>query len=197
MAAPEIYPIAQVPITAHAFNPDRSSMPRSSSLPKSSLIITLVVALSANTSDAQIMMRTGSEWKTISTLTEVCEDMRHGPPDFVLILIHLRQLSVHSTTSLSLRLTGLPTQTASLPARKIVMPMSGLKSLIPPPAKWSGNPRSSSSGSTARRLTSAGRPTRTSSQSPRARAMSASAPSTTRLSGGLPSSSRNLFEAPS
>jgi len=43
------------------------------------LMIALVVALSANTSDAQIMTRVGSEWKTISTLTEVC-----GP-----IAIHL------------------------------------------------------------------------------------------------------------
>jgi len=53
MATPEVFPIAQVPITAHAFNPDRS-----------------MVALSANTSDAQIMTRIGSEWKTTSTLTE-------------------------------------------------------------------------------------------------------------------------------
>ena len=134
MAAPDIFPIAQVPITAHAFNPDRSSVPRSSSFLKSSLIIMLVVALSANTSDAQIMMRMGSEWKTISTLTEVCDHMRHRP-HFALILIHLCQISVHSTTSLSLRLTGLQTQTASLPARKIVMPMSGLRSPIPLPAK--------------------------------------------------------------
>lgn len=38
-----------------------------------------MVALSANTSDAQIMMRMGSEWKTISTLTEVCEHTPYGP----------------------------------------------------------------------------------------------------------------------
>jgi actin related protein 2/3 complex subunit 1A/1B len=77
MAAPEIFPIAQVPITAHAFNPDRSSKPVHLVLRNRQLIITLVVALSANTSDAQIMTRMGSEWKTTSTLTEVCERRRH------------------------------------------------------------------------------------------------------------------------
>lgn len=79
MAAPEIFSIAQVPITAHAFNPDHTSTPVHLMLRNRQLIITLVVALSANTSDAQIMTRVGSEWKTTSTLTEVCEHTRHRP----------------------------------------------------------------------------------------------------------------------
>jgi hypothetical protein len=159
------------------------------------LIITLVVALSANTSDAQIMTRVGSEWKTISTLTEVCKHMRHRP-QFALVLIRFRRSSVYSTTSLSLQLIGLLIRIASLLARTIVMPMSGLKSPTLPPAKSSGNPLSLSSGSTAQPPVSVGLPTRTSSQSHLVLAMSASAPSMTRLSGGPPNSSRNLFEAP-
>ena len=90
MAAPEVFPIAQVPITAHAFNPDRSSTPLSFRTPKLSLILALVVALSANTSDAQIMMRMGSEWKTISTLTEVCDHTQQIPRHSALVLIHFR-----------------------------------------------------------------------------------------------------------
>ena len=158
------------------------------------LIVTLVVALSANTSDAQIMTRVGSDWKTTSILTEVCAHIRQRP-EFALVLIRFCRSSVHSTTNLSLQSIGLLIQTASSLARKIVMPMSGLKSPIPPPAKSSGNLLSSSSGSIARLLMSVGRPTRTSSQSPPVLAVSVSAPSMTRLSGGPPSSSKNLFEA--
>lgn len=159
------------------------------------LIVTLVVALSANTSDAQIMTRVGAEWKTTSILTEVCAHIRQRS-QFAFVLIRFRRSSsVHSTTNSSLQSIGLLIQTASLLARKIVMPMSGLKSPIPPPAKSSGNPHSSSSGSIARLLTSVGLPTRTNSQSPPVLAVSVSAPSTTKLSGGPPSSSKNLFEA--
>ena len=158
------------------------------------LIVTLVVALSANTSDAQIMTRVGAEWKTTSILTEVCAHIRQRS-QFAFVLIRFRRSSVHSTTNLSLQSIGLLIRTVSLLARKIVMPMSGLKSPIPPPAKSSGNPHSSSSGSIARLLTSVGLPTRTNSQSPPVLAVSVSAPSTTKLSGGPPSSSKNLFEA--
>ena len=164
-------------------------------LRKPSLIVTLVVALSANTSDAQIMMRMGSEWKTISTLTEVCQHTPHGPR-FYSDSDSFSPISVHSTTSLSLRSIGLRKQTASLLARRIVMLMSGRKSPIPPLAKWSGSLLSSSSGSTARLPTFAGRPTRTNLQSLPVLATSVFAPLTTRPNGGLPSSSRNLFEAP-
>ncbi|KIK54459.1 hypothetical protein GYMLUDRAFT_99989 [Collybiopsis luxurians FD-317 M1] len=50
---PQVYSISQNPITAHAFNADRSQ-----------------VAVSLNSNDAQILGPSGSEWTTIETLAE-------------------------------------------------------------------------------------------------------------------------------
>ncbi|KAF9265714.1 actin-related protein ARPC3 [Marasmius fiardii PR-910] len=51
--APEVYHIAQTPITAHAFNADRSAL-----------------AVSLNSNDAQILTLRGQEWTTTETLSE-------------------------------------------------------------------------------------------------------------------------------
>ncbi|KAG7092819.1 hypothetical protein E1B28_009135 [Marasmius oreades] len=51
--APEVYRIARAPITAHAFNADRSTL-----------------AVSLNSNDAQILIREDQEWTTIETLSE-------------------------------------------------------------------------------------------------------------------------------
>ncbi|KZS90009.1 actin-related protein ARPC3 [Sistotremastrum niveocremeum HHB9708] len=53
MAAPQVFPIAQVPLTTHAFSPDRSQ-----------------VAVSLNNNDAQIYTRHGQEWTLTETLSE-------------------------------------------------------------------------------------------------------------------------------
>ncbi|KZV96178.1 WD40 repeat-like protein [Exidia glandulosa HHB12029] len=53
MAAPEVFTIAQVPLTAHAFNADRSKL-----------------ITSLNTNEAQIYGRQGNEWKPEVTLSE-------------------------------------------------------------------------------------------------------------------------------
>ncbi|KAF8584077.1 actin-like protein ARPC3 [Ramaria rubella] len=53
MAAPEVFPLAQVPLTCHAFSADRRN-----------------VAVSSNTNDAQIYSRVGSDWKLNETLSE-------------------------------------------------------------------------------------------------------------------------------
>lgn len=53
MSAPDAYNIAQVPLTAHAFSPDRSAL-----------------ALSTNSNDAQIYAKDGYDWQPISTLKQ-------------------------------------------------------------------------------------------------------------------------------
>jgi actin related protein 2/3 complex subunit 1A/1B len=53
MSPPEIYPLSQTPITAHAFSADRKQ-----------------VAVSLNSSDAQIYSKKGPEWKLTETLAE-------------------------------------------------------------------------------------------------------------------------------
>ncbi|KAG8776509.1 hypothetical protein FRC15_011908, partial [Serendipita sp. 397] len=53
MAAPEAYTIAQVPLVAHSFSPDRSA-----------------IALSTNSNEASIYARDGYEWQPISTLAQ-------------------------------------------------------------------------------------------------------------------------------
>jgi len=53
MSAPEVYSLAQVPITAHSFNEDRQQ-----------------VCVSFNSSDANILYKAGSEWKQGETLSE-------------------------------------------------------------------------------------------------------------------------------
>jgi len=53
MAAPEVYNIAQSPITSHAFNVNRTQ-----------------VAVSLNTNEAQILTHTGNDWTTTETLSE-------------------------------------------------------------------------------------------------------------------------------
>ncbi|EIM89804.1 actin-like protein ARPC3 [Stereum hirsutum FP-91666 SS1] len=53
MAAPEVYNIAQVPITGHAFNADRSQ-----------------VAVSLNSNDVQIFSRSSHDWQPTETLSE-------------------------------------------------------------------------------------------------------------------------------
>ncbi|KAF8606035.1 actin-like protein ARPC3 [Ceratobasidium sp. AG-I] len=53
MAAPEVFQLAQVPLTCHSFSPDRSQL-----------------AVSLNSNEAQIFSRDGGEWKSIETLTE-------------------------------------------------------------------------------------------------------------------------------
>jgi len=53
MAAPEVYSLAQVPITAHAFNQDRSQ-----------------VAVSLNSTDVQIFSKVKNDWKATETLSE-------------------------------------------------------------------------------------------------------------------------------
>lgn len=51
MSSPEAYTIAQVPLVAHSFSPDRSA-----------------IALSTNTNEAQIYARQGYDWQPVSTL---------------------------------------------------------------------------------------------------------------------------------
>ncbi|KAF9469238.1 actin-related protein ARPC3 [Collybia nuda] len=51
--APEIYNLAQTPITSHAFSPDRNQL-----------------AVSLNTNDVQIYSRQGNEWAVAETLSE-------------------------------------------------------------------------------------------------------------------------------
>ncbi|KAI0053893.1 actin-like protein ARPC3 [Auriscalpium vulgare] len=51
--SPEVYNVAQTPITGHAFNADRSQ-----------------VAVSLNSNDVQILSRSGNEWTTTETLSE-------------------------------------------------------------------------------------------------------------------------------
>jgi len=53
MSPPEVFQLAQTPITAHSFNADRKQ-----------------VAVSLNTNDAQIFTRKGSEWALTETLSE-------------------------------------------------------------------------------------------------------------------------------
>ncbi|KDN42776.1 hypothetical protein RSAG8_06530, partial [Rhizoctonia solani AG-8 WAC10335] len=53
MAAPEIFQLAQVPLTCHSFNADRSQ-----------------VAVSLNSNEAHIFSRSGGEWKPGETLSE-------------------------------------------------------------------------------------------------------------------------------
>jgi len=53
MSAPEVHSLAQVPITSHAFNEDRSQ-----------------VAVSLNTKDIQIFSRKGNDWTSTETLAE-------------------------------------------------------------------------------------------------------------------------------
>ncbi|KIJ24947.1 hypothetical protein M422DRAFT_274168, partial [Sphaerobolus stellatus SS14] len=53
MSAPEVFPLAQVPLTAHAFSADRQQ-----------------VAVSLNSNDAQIFTRSGSDWNLTETLSE-------------------------------------------------------------------------------------------------------------------------------
>jgi len=53
MAAPEVYNIAQTPITCHSFNADRSQ-----------------VAVSLNSNEAQVLSRHGSEWTKVDSLSE-------------------------------------------------------------------------------------------------------------------------------
>ncbi|CAE7125010.1 unnamed protein product [Rhizoctonia solani] len=53
MAAPEIFQLANLPLTCHSFNADRSQ-----------------VAVSLNTNEAQIFSRSGGEWKPGETLSE-------------------------------------------------------------------------------------------------------------------------------
>ncbi|KIJ37565.1 hypothetical protein M422DRAFT_33665 [Sphaerobolus stellatus SS14] len=53
MSAPEVFSLAQVPLTAHAFNADRQQ-----------------VAVSLNSNDAQIYTRSGSDWNLTETLSE-------------------------------------------------------------------------------------------------------------------------------
>ncbi|KAI0703563.1 actin-like protein ARPC3 [Cytidiella melzeri] len=53
MAAPEVFNIAQAPITSHSFNADRSQ-----------------VAVSLNSNDVTIFSRKGNDWKSTETLAE-------------------------------------------------------------------------------------------------------------------------------
>ncbi|KAH7929683.1 WD40 repeat-like protein [Leucogyrophana mollusca] len=53
MSAPEIFSIAQTPVTCHAFNADRSQL-----------------AVSLNDNDVQIYARQGNQWKATETLAE-------------------------------------------------------------------------------------------------------------------------------
>lgn len=53
MSGPEIFPLAQVPITSHSFNADRTQ-----------------VAVSLNSNDVQIFARQGNDWKPSETLSE-------------------------------------------------------------------------------------------------------------------------------
>ncbi|KAI0782228.1 WD40 repeat-like protein [Abortiporus biennis] len=53
MSGPEVFPLAQIPITSHAFNADRSQ-----------------VAVSLNSKDVTIFARQGQEWKATETLSE-------------------------------------------------------------------------------------------------------------------------------
>jgi len=53
MAAPEVYSISQMPITSHAFSADRQQL-----------------AVSLNSNEAQIMVKSGQEWQVTDTLAE-------------------------------------------------------------------------------------------------------------------------------
>ncbi|QRV88897.1 actin-related protein 2/3 complex subunit 1 [Ceratobasidium sp. AG-Ba] len=53
MSQPEVYQLAQVPLTCHSFSPDRSQ-----------------VAVSLNSNEVQIFSKNGAEWKATETLSE-------------------------------------------------------------------------------------------------------------------------------
>ena len=70
-AAPKAYTIAQVPLTAHAFNAARTrAMPTLRSVP---FFLTSIVdvAVSLNSNEATIYSYQGSDWAVESTLAEV------------------------------------------------------------------------------------------------------------------------------
>ena len=74
MSQPEVFPLAQVPVTSHAFNADRSgkfahrlSVPFLTSFTE--------VAVSLNSSDVQIYARQGNDWKPTEVLSEVRANM--------------------------------------------------------------------------------------------------------------------------
>ncbi|TDL24951.1 WD40 repeat-like protein [Rickenella mellea] len=60
MSQPEVYNIAQTPITCHVFSADRRE-----------------VALSLNSNEAQILSKQGHEWKVTETLAEVPRQTHH------------------------------------------------------------------------------------------------------------------------
>lgn len=73
MSAPEVYSIAQTPITCHAFNADHSrTLP--SRYPSSAhrCHMAAEVALSLNDNKSQIYVKEGKEWVPTETLAEVC-----------------------------------------------------------------------------------------------------------------------------
>jgi actin related protein 2/3 complex subunit 1A/1B len=71
MSAPEVYTIAQTPITSHAFSPDRK---RESCPPALRCALPdrpAEVAVSLNSNDVAIYTKRGSEWTPTETLAEV------------------------------------------------------------------------------------------------------------------------------
>ena len=73
MAAPEVYSLAQGPITAHSFNQERtreSQLLRIEDRPHS--WARSGVAVSLNSKDVQIFSKVRNDWKTTETLSEVC-----------------------------------------------------------------------------------------------------------------------------
>jgi len=75
MAAPEVYSLAQGPITAHAFNQDRSRECRFLFFCTWSRFAQVAVgpevAVSLNSKDVQIFSKAGNDWKASETLSEV------------------------------------------------------------------------------------------------------------------------------
>ncbi|KAG9097961.1 hypothetical protein FS749_005023 [Ceratobasidium sp. UAMH 11750] len=53
MSSPEVYPLAQTPLSCHSFSPDRSQ-----------------VAVSLSSNEVQIFAKSGGEWKSTETLSE-------------------------------------------------------------------------------------------------------------------------------
>lgn len=73
--APEVYNLAQTPITSHAFSADHKRELRGHCIQFTGYLTQETqsdVAVSLNSNDAQIFSRQGSEWVATETLAEVC-----------------------------------------------------------------------------------------------------------------------------
>ena len=179
MAAPEVFPLAQVPLTAHAFSADRQ---REFGYPVVvELRLMILYCRDCCLVEFQRCADLYSHWARLETDRNALRSKQ-------LIILRSQPLTPpRSTTNSSPPSTGPPTPTASSPLPKTATPTSGTKPLIPPPINPSGNPPSSSSASTAPQPTCAGLPTKINSLLQVGRGPLRFARLTRRMIGGFPS----------